>query len=159
MTADTHPTPLKERWFEDFTVGHTVEFGDYRVTEAEIIDFARRWDPQPFHVDPLAARDSLYGGLIASGWMTASIAMRMMVDQYIPPHASMGSPGIDQLRWLAPVRPGDRLRLRITVLEARRSQSKPDRGLVNLRWEMLDQGGTTVMTLVGWGMYRCRPID
>ncbi|MFM1989651.1 MAG: hypothetical protein RJA99_2608 [Pseudomonadota bacterium] len=149
--------PFKQRWFEDYPVGEIAEFGDHPVTEAEIVDFATRYDPQPFHVDAAAAQASNFGGLIASGWMTASCAMRMLVDHYISPQASMGSPGVDELRWVQPVRPGDRLRMRTTVLESRRSQSKPDRGMIRFHWDVLRQDGTTVMTMTGWGMYRTRP--
>jgi acyl dehydratase len=151
--------PHMQRWFDDYPVGEISEFGDYLVTEAEIVDFATRYDPQPFHVDAQAAKSSNFGGLIASGWMTASCAMRMLVDHYISPRASMGSPGIDELRWVQPVRPGDRLRMRTTVLESRRSQSKPDRGMIRFHWDVLRQDGVTVMTMTGWGMYRTRPAD
>jgi acyl dehydratase len=156
-SADPPAVPFKQRWFEDYRVGEIAEFGDHLVTEAEIVEFATRYDPQPFHVDAEAAKASIYGGLIASGWMTASCAMRMMVDHYISPIASMGSPGIDELRWLAPVRPGDRLRMRVTVLESRPSQSKPDRGMTRFLWELLRQDGTKVLSMTGWGMYRTRP--
>jgi len=152
----TAPVPYKQRYFEDYPVGEITEFGDYPVTEQEIIDFAKRYDPQPFHIEPAAARDSHFGGLIASGWMTASAAMRMMVDHYISPLSSMGSPGVDELRWLRPVRPGDRLRMRVTVVESRRSQSKPDRGMLRFAWEMVNQDNTPVMTMNGWGMYKAR---
>ena len=118
-SADPPAVPFRQRWFEDYRVGEIAEFGDHLVTEAEIVEFATRYDPQPFHVDAQAAKQSIYGGLIASGWMTASCAMRMLVDHYISPIASMGSPGMDEVRWLAPVRPGDRLRMRVTVLESR----------------------------------------
>ncbi|MGD9945054.1 MAG: MaoC family dehydratase [Burkholderiaceae bacterium] len=148
--------PFKQRYFEDYRAGEVAEFGDYLVTEQEIIDFARRYDPQPFHVDPEAARHSIYGGLIASGWLSGSILMRMLVDNYVSPLSSMGSPGIDELRWLKPVRPGDRLRMRICIIETRRSQSKPDRGVVRARQELLNQDGDTVMTIVTLGMYQCR---
>jgi len=150
------PVPYKKRYFEDYPIGEITEFGDYPVTEQEIVDFAKRYDPQPFHTDPAAARDSNFGGLIASGWMTASAAMRMMVDHYISPLSSMGSPGVDELRWLRPVRPGDRLRMRVTVVESRRSQSKPDRGMLRFAWEMVNQDNTQVMTMNGWGMYKAR---
>ncbi len=144
--ADPSPVPFEQRWFEDYRVGEVAEFGDHL-----------RYDPQPFHVDADAAKASIYGGLIASGWMTASCAMRMLVDHYISPIASMGSPGIDELRWLAPVRPGDRLRMRVTVLESRPSSSKPDRGMTRFLWELSRQDGTRVMSMSGWGMYRRRP--
>lgn len=146
-----------ERWFEDFTPGETFEFGDYLMSEAEILQFAGKYDPQPFHTDAEAAKGSIFGGLIASGWHTASALMRMMVDEYIPANASMGSPGIDELRWLRPVRPGDRLRARITILEATPSRSKPDRGVVRNSTEVLNQANEVVMTLRGMVMYRRRP--
>lgn len=148
--------PIKERYFEDYKVGESFEYGDYTVTEEEIIEFASRYDPQSFHVDPVAARESVFGGLIASGWMTGSVMMRMAVDHLISPVSSMGSPGIDQLRWLRPVRPGDRLRVRATVLASKRSQTKPDRGVIELLQEAINQDDEVVMSIRGWGMYRCR---
>ena len=151
-------TPLKQRYFEDYRVGEVFEFGDELVTEQEIVEFASRYDPQPFHVDPAAATNSSFGGLIASGWMTAGIMMRMLVEHFISREAGMGSPGIDELRWLRPVRPGDRLRTRVTILETRRSSSKPDRGMVLTLDEVLNQVGDVVMTLKGWGMYRARTL-
>lgn len=151
-------TPLKQRYFEDYRVGEVFEFGDELVTEQEIMEFANRYDPQPFHVDPAAAMNSSFGGLIASGWMTAGIMMRMLVGHFISREAGMGSPGIDELRWLRPVRPGDRLRTRVTILETRRSSSKPDRGMVLTLDEVLNQDGDVVMTLKGWGMYRARTL-
>lgn len=149
--------PSKERWFEDYQAGEVFEFGDHQVTQDEIIEYARRYDPQPFHVDPVAARDSLYGDVIASGWMTAGVAMRMMCDHFIPPASGLGSPGVDHLRWILPVRPGDRLRLRATVLAVQRSRSKPDRGVVTVRQELLNQDGAVVMSLEGKSMHRVRP--
>lgn len=148
--------PIKERYFEDYQVGESFEYGDHMVTEEEIIEFATRYDPQSFHVDPAAARGSIFGGLIASGWMTGSVMMRMAVDHLISPVSSMGSPGIDQLRWPRPVRPGDRLRVRATVLASKRSQTKPDRGVIELLQEALNQDDEVVMSIRGWGMYRCR---
>ena len=148
--------PLKERYFEDYTVGETAEFGDYLVTEEEVVSFARRYDPQPFHIDPQAAAESIYGGLIASGWMTGAVMMRMLVDHFISTLSSMGSPGIDELRWVRPVRPGDRLHVRVTVLDTRRSQSKPDRGVVRVHQEAINQDGDVVMSIKGMGMYKCR---
>lgn len=156
-TAPASPPDYRSRWYEDYPVGEIAEFGDHLVTETELLDFARRYDPQPFHIDPAFAAQSIYGGIIGSGWMTCAIAMRLMVDHYISPQASMGSPGIDALRWIKPVRAGDRLSMRITVLESRVSQSKPDRGMILLRWEMLNQERVTVMSMDGWGMYRRRP--
>lgn len=149
-------TPFKERYFEDYAVGEVVEFGDYPITREEIVEFASRYDPQPFHVDEQAATQSNYGGLIASGWMTAGVMMRMLVEHFVSRVASMGSPGVDELRWLRPVRPGDRLRVRVTVLEVRRSQTKPDRGAVLSLDEVVNQDDEVVMSVKGWGLYRAR---
>jgi acyl dehydratase len=147
----------KERWFEDFEVGEVFEFGDRLVTEDEIIDFARRYDPQPFHTDAAAAASSNFGGLVASGWMTAALLMREMCDHFIASKSAMGSPGVDELRWQRPVRGGDRLRVRVTVTGTRPSQTRGDRGVVLLRQEVLNQTGETVMSLVGRAMLRRRP--
>jgi acyl dehydratase len=143
-------------WFEDFSVGMTVEIPGPVLTRESIMEFARRYDPQPFHVDEEAAKQSTYGGLIASGWHTVSLAMRMICDAYLLDAASLGSPGVNEVRWLKPVRPGDAIRLRMTVLEAKPSTSKPDRGTVLHRWDVLNQNGETVMTMEGYGMFRRR---
>jgi acyl dehydratase len=126
------------------------------VTEEEIIEFARRYDPQVFHTDPVAARDSIYGGLVASGWHTAAMAMRLIVEHHLSHAAGVGSPGVDEVRWLKPVRPGDRLSVRVTVLEVRRSESKPDRGLVRSFIEVLNQDMAVVMSFKGVTMVLCR---
>jgi acyl dehydratase len=147
----------KPVYFEDFAAGQVREFGSYHVTAEEIVAFATRYDPQPFHVDEAAAAKSIYGGLIGSGWMTCAIAMRMVCDDYIIDAASMGSPGVDLIRWKLPVRPGDVLHMRLTVLEVKPSQSKPDRGIVRSHWEVLDQRNEVVMTSEGIGMFRRRP--
>ncbi len=147
------------RWFEDFQPGDVASFGDHVMSEAEIIAFATQYDPQPFHLDAEAAKSSIFGGLIASGWNTASVVMRMIVDHYLFTESSMGSPGIDALRWLKPVRPGDRLHVRMTVLESIPSRSKPDRGVVRSRTEALNQNGEVVMSMLGMSMYRRRPIE
>lgn len=139
--------PREDRYFEDYHPGDVFEFGDELITEDEIIAFAKRYDPQFFHTDPQAAASTPYGGLIASGWMTAGTMMRMMVEHYVPGRAGLGSPGVDKLRWPNPVRPGDRLRVRVTVTEARRSQSKPDRGIVSADTVVLNQDGQPVMTV------------
>lgn len=146
-------------FLEDFHEGQVREFGHHVVTREEIIDFASKYDPQPFHTDESAAAKSMYGGLIASGWLTCSLAMRMVCDDYLLRAASLGSPGVDQIRWLKPVRPGDVLRLRITTREVRPSQSKPDRGIVRSGWEMLNQRDEVVLTIDGMGMFRRRPAD
>jgi acyl dehydratase len=143
--------------WEDFPVGRVREIGPSApLTRDEIVEFARRYDPQPFHVDEAAARASAFGGLVASGWQTCGIAMRMYVDEVLRKTASMGSPGVEQVRWTKPVRPGDTLRLRVEVLEARPSESKPHVGLVRSRWQLTNQGGETVMEMEGWGMFRRR---
>jgi acyl dehydratase len=146
-----------ERYFEDFIPGSVQEFGPTVVDEAEIVEFARRYDPQPIHTDPQWARTGPFGGLIASGWHTTALMMRLLVDQYLPSAASLASPGIDELRWLRPVRPGDELRVRVTVIEARPSRSKPDRGLLRSRIEVLGPDGSAVMTLTALNMIRRRP--
>jgi len=148
--------PEAELYFEDFVPGSVHEFGPAVVDEAEIIEFARRYDPQPIHTDPDWARTGPFGGLIASGWHTAAITMRLLVEQYLPA-ASLASPGIDELRWLRPVRPGDELRVRVTVIEARPSRSKPDRGLLRSRIEVLEGDGSAVMTMTGLNLIRRRP--
>ena len=138
--------------FEDFAAGQVYELGSRTVTEDELVDFARQWDPQPFHVDPEAARESVFGGLIASGWQTGAIWMRMYVDTMLG-SAARGSPGIEELRWLAPVRPGDTLSGRLTVLEATPSATKPDRGTIRIRGEMINQDGVTVMSMTSRGHF------
>lgn len=149
--------PAPERWFEDLLPGAVFEFGDYEMTEAEIIAFASKYDPQAFHIDPDAAKASIFGGLIASGWHTSGAMMRMMVDHFIHAPASLGSPGVDEVRWLKPVRPGDRLRLRITTNETIPSRSRPDRGVVKFFTEVLNQADDVVMTVRGMFMLLRRP--
>lgn len=142
---------------EDFTVGQVFTYPPRTVSEDEIIAFARDYDPQPFHLDKEAAKQSLFGGLCASGWHTAGMMMRMLVDNMIGKYASMGSPGVDQLRWVKPVFPGDTLQLSGEVLEVRPSQSKPDRGVITSRYEMKNQKGEVVLTMQAKGMYARRP--
>jgi len=144
-------------YWEDFKVGETAEMGTHTFVEEEMIDFARKFDPQPFHIDPAAAKDSYFGGLIASGWHTCAVAMRLLCDNYINRSASLGSPGIENVRWLVPVRAGDTLSYRRVVLEARASRSRPDVGLVKSRTEAVNQKGETVLTFEGWGMFGRRP--
>jgi len=149
-----------QRYFEDYTPGSVVTYGPIEVDAAEIIEFARRFDPQAFHVDPERAAAGPFGGLVASGWHTAAMMMRVLVDRYLSRVASLGSPGVDELRWLAPVRPGDRLWVRITVLEARRSRSKPDRGLVRSLIEVCSERGDILMTVKAMTLMLCRnPAD
>ena len=150
------PVPIDDRYFEDYIPGSVFEFGTVAVSEADIIDFGRRFDPQFFHTNPAAAARGPFGGLIASGWHTGSLAMRLFVDHYLSSVASLGSPGVDELRWTRPVRPGDSLRIRVAVLEARRSRSKPDRGIVRTLIEVLNQDGEVVMSLTAMNLLRCR---
>lgn len=143
-------------YWEDFTAGQTDEIGRHTFGEQEMIEFARQFDPQPFHTDPEAAKQSFFGGLIASGWHTCSVAMRLMVDSYIGRSASMGSPGLDNIRWLAPVRAGDTITYWRHIIAARASTKRPGAGLVQTRWEARNQRGEKVMTMEGWGMFRRR---
>jgi acyl dehydratase len=135
-------------YFEDFEAGSVAQSPAKLVTREEIIAYASEFDPQPMHLDEEAARASMLGGLAASGWHTCAIAMRMMCDWFVLDSASMGAPGVDEVRWTRPVRPGDRLTLRRTVLDTRASKSRPDMGFVKLQFEMLNQSGDVVMTLV-----------
>ncbi|MGH1361593.1 MAG: MaoC family dehydratase [Burkholderiaceae bacterium] len=151
--------PFKERYFEDYIPGEEVEFGDYLITEQEILEFAQKYDPQAFHLDHDAAAKTHFGGLVASGWMTCSVMMRLYVDHYISPLSSMGSPGLDEIRWLAPVRPGDRLRVRVRTVSSRRSESKPDRGFLKFEQAVLNQADEVVLTVKGTGMYKVRPSE
>ena len=148
--------PEHDRYFEDYLPGSVFEYGEIRVEEAEIVEFARRYDPQLIHIDRDAATSGPFGGLIASGWQTASLMMRLLVDQFLPATASLGSPGIDELRWLRPVRPGDAVRIRVTVLDATRSRSKPDRGIVRTLIEVLNQHDEVVMSLKPMNIIACR---
>ena len=134
-------------YFEDFSVGQVAEYGPRRVSREEIIAFAAQFDPQPMHLDEEAARHTMLGGLGASGWHTCGIMMRLIADGFLLETASMGSPGIEELRWLQPVRPGDTLTVRATVQAARASQSKPDRGFVNFLYEVFNQRGDRMMSL------------
>jgi acyl dehydratase len=144
-------------YFEDFHAGQEIDLGTRTVTEDEIIDFASRFDPQPFHVDVDAAARSIYGGVIASGWHTCSMMMRMVVDGLMAKSASMGSPGLDGVRWLAPVRAGDTLNVRYQTTQVKASNSKPDRGVVWSKWVAINQHGETVCTVEGMGMFARRP--
>jgi acyl dehydratase len=146
-------------YLEDFTPGRVFELGSIEVTEAAIIEFATRYDPQPFHVDPVEAAAGPFGGLIASGWHTCSLCMRLLVDGLVRDTAGFGSPGMDEIRWLEPVRPDDTLSAWFTVVEARPSASKPDRGIVRSLTEMRNQRGVVVMTMRGMGLYGRRPVD
>jgi acyl dehydratase len=139
---------IGERYFEDYEPGAIYEYGHVVITEDAIVEFARRWDPQPIHTDPVFAARGPFGGLIASGFHSAGIFMQLFVTHYLSPRASLASPGIDEMRWPIPVRPDDVLRLRTTIIEARSSRSKPDRGLVHTKAELYNQEDERVMHLL-----------
>lgn len=145
------------RYFEDYAQGLAVDCGEVTFDEASIIAFAKEYDPQPFHTDPVAAGEGPYGGLIASGWHTAASLMRLLVENYLSAESSLGSPGIEDLHWNAPVRPGDTLSVRVTVRSARRSQSKPDRGIVTSLIEATNQNGIKVLDLIATNFVLTRP--
>jgi acyl dehydratase len=144
-------------YWEDFPAGHVMDFGGLPVERDAVLAFARQFDPQPFHLDDEAARGSLFGGLCASGWHTCAMAMRMMCDAYLLDSASLGSPGIDALRWLKPVFPGDVLRVRMEIQQARPMASRPQVGLIRSLWQVRNQHEEPVLTMEGWGMFRRRP--
>jgi acyl dehydratase len=149
---------MSKRYFEDFRVGEVVELGSRGISEVEIIRFATEFDPQPFHIDPVRARHSVFGGLVASGWHTVALYMRLLVDGFVATVAnSMGSPGVDKIEWLKPVRPGDTLAGRVTILEMIPSKSRPDRGTIKSLGEMINQHGEVVMTTRGVGFFGRRP--
>ena len=154
MDLQPPPTPNELLHWEDFPCGDVRHCGSTLVSRDAVLDFARQFDPQPFHVDEQAAKHSLFGGLAASGWHTCSMAMRLMCDAYLLRSTSLGSPGLDELRWLKPVHPGDDLTLRMTVLDTRPMRSKPDVGLVQSHWELFNQHGDCVLSMKGWGMFR-----
>ena len=156
FTMDDALTGDGLRYFEDHVPGSTCLFGSTLVEEHEMIDFARRYDPQLFHIDPDAAGKTSFGGLVASGLYTVCLATRMIVDNELSKVASLGSPGIDELRWWMPVRPGDLLSIRVTVLEAKRSASKPDRGVVKGLIEVLNQRSEVVASWKGTHIVLCR---
>ena len=144
-------------YFEDYAPGATYDCGTVSVSEVQILSFARDFDPQPMHVDPAAAARGPFGGLIASGWHTAALVMRQLVDHYLSPVAGLASPGIDELRWPNPVHPGDTLRVRATPVEARRSNSKPDRGIIKTEIEAVNQDDQTVMRATAINLILLRP--
>lgn len=148
-------TPPTDRFFEDYTVGGTYELGTFTMTGDEIVAFASRYDPQMMHVDRALAAKGPFGELIASGWHTVGLTMRLLVGGFLP-HNGLAAPGIDELRWPRPVRPGDTLTVHATVREARRSRTKPDRGLLHILLEVLNQNGELVMSLKPVNLVRTR---
>jgi len=157
MSLSVFRTSADNRYFEDYVTGDIHRFGRVAVEEGEVISFAKRFDPQSFHTDIYAARRGPFGGLIASGWHTAGLMMRLLTEHFLSSVASLGSPGIDELRWLKPVRPGDVLSLRVTIREALPSRSKPDRGMVRSFIEVFNQTDEVVMTLVAMVLVGRRP--
>jgi acyl dehydratase len=147
----------RQRYFEDFAPGEEIDLGKRIVSEDEIIAFATAYDPQPFHVDREAAAASIYGGVIASGWHTCSMMMRMVVDGLMAGASSMGSPGLDKVRWMQPVRAGDTLAVKWQTVQVKASTSRPDRGVVWSRWIAINQRGEEVCIVEGMGMFGRRP--
>jgi acyl dehydratase len=157
LSASDLPHPVSDRWFEDYLPGSSYEFGAVSVTEAEIVAFARAYDPQPIHTDPVFAATGPFKGLIASGVQTMAVVMRMYVDHYISQVASLASPGLDEVRWPRPTRPGDVLRLRVDVDQARPSRSKPDRGLVHTKVQGLNQDDDVILSFTAMNFFARRP--
>jgi acyl dehydratase len=143
-------------YWEDLEPGSVRELGSVSVSAEDIKEFAEQFDPQPFHLDELAGRRSIYGNLCASGWHTCALAMRLTVDNLLSESSSMGSPGLENLRWLKPVYPDDKLSLRHTVLESRPLRKRTEIGLINSRWELFNQNGEKVLEMEGYGMFRRR---
>jgi acyl dehydratase len=139
--------PVSRLHWEDFSPGRVFEHGPRRITREEIVGFAAEFDPQPMHLDEAAARETLLGGLSASGWHACCILMKMCTESFVLNSASMGAPGVEEVRWLIPIRPGDALMLRATVVETRASSSRPDMGFVRFMFELLNQTGEQAMTL------------
>jgi acyl dehydratase len=156
MPIATFKTPASDRYFEDYELGATYELGQFSLTEAEIVAFARRFDPQPFHLEREAAAKSHFGGIIASGWHTASAMMRVVVDHFISAAAGLGSPGVNEIRWLKPLRPDELMKVQVTIEQARRSASKPDRGLIHTLMEVIGPDGMPRMTVRSVGLVGCR---
>lgn len=145
------------KYFEDVQVGDVMRFGRYEVTREEIIAYARQFDPQPFHLDEASARESMYGGLIASGWHTGAMFIRMVAQHMTPIHATAGAMGFDDLKWVRPVRPGDVLSVESVIREKIESRSRPERGLVKIESRVRDQRDEVVMSLVSLVVYLRRP--
>jgi acyl dehydratase len=145
------------RYWDDYEVGQKFDLGSTSFTADEIVDFARQYDPQSFHVDADAARQSMFGGLIASGWHVTAKLMRLFVDNYVDQRTALGSPGVDEVRWLKPVRPGDTLTAWVECAGKLPSKSRPEMGIVHEQWRATNQKGELVMTLKGTNMVRRRP--
>lgn len=148
---------MKDLYLDDFKPGDKFTTGSASLTEKQIVEFAKQYDPQPFHIDLAAAKESIFGGLIASGFQTLALGFRLVCDSGVLKAASMGSPGMDELRWLRPVRPGDTLRVEIEVKEVRPSQSKPDRGIARMAYRYVNQKGEDVLTVTSMQLMKRRP--
>jgi acyl dehydratase len=157
MILSQFTVPREKRYFEDYETGRVYEFGSITLDEPEIIEFAQRFDPQDMHVDPRKAREGRFGGIIASGWHTIGAAMRLYVDHYLSSVASLASPGVDEVRWPNPVRPGDSIRIRVTILETTPSRSKADRGVVRARIEGFNQKDEPVLSMLAISILARRP--
>lgn len=148
---------MTDRYFEDYPPGAVFTVGSIAVSTEDILEFARKYDPQPMHVDPVAAADGQFGGLIASGWHTGAMMMRLFADHFLSPASGLASPGLDELRWVKPVRSGDVLGLRVTILEARPSRSRPEQGVLRSLVEVMNQHGEVVMSLKPISLIRRKP--
>ena len=146
---------IKYYW-EDLQPGTMLDLGSISATVEEIKEFAEQFDPQPFHIDEAAGKRSIFGNLCASGWHTCAMAMKLTVENFLNESSSMGSPGLESLRWLKPVYPDDALRLQHTILESRPLRTRADTGLVRSMWEMFNQNGDKVLQMEGYGMFRRR---
>lgn len=158
MNAADFSAPIEDRYFEDYVPGFEGTYGTITVDAKEMVEFAKKFDPQDMHVHPEKATSGAFGGLIASGWHTCGMMMRLYAEHYLSPVSSIASPGLDELRWLRPVRPGDALRIRVRILEANRSRSKPDRGMVRTRVEVLNQRDEVVMSIKAINLILCRAV-
>ena len=150
--ADAGDKSFRYHW-EDFTPGRVFEHGARVLSENDIVGFAREWDPQRYHTDPQKAKHTTFGGLIASGWQSCAVLMRLMCDAYLNESSCVGSPGVDEIRFLLPVRPGDSLRFRSTVLESSPSRTRPGRGSVRFRWELINQNREVALSMLGSQFY------
>lgn len=152
----TKPPAAPQYYWEDLPVGHTQEVGSTTLTREQVLDFARQFDPQPFHLDEAAAAEGVFGRLSASGWHTCAACMGLMVRHFFSKAAALGSPGLERVEWRKPVFPGDTLRLVHVVTDSRPSQSRPGVGLVRARWDVFNQHGDQVLMVDAWVMFRRR---
>jgi len=153
MSTNTPPKPTPRWFWEDLTPGIALTFGPKRVDKDEVLDFAQKFDPQPFHLSEEAGKASLFGGLAASGWHTCGMVMRLMCDGFLLDSSSLGSPGLESLKWLKPVMVDDEISAVMTVLESRPMKSKGHVGLTKTRWEALNQRGEPVLVIESWAMF------